>query len=243
MPRSRTIVLPLLLAAAMVGSVAPMSLAQDEVTTAAGLNADRVDGKDAVSATSKKRARANKLVATDSKGYLPSNILKPLWSLVQGIPAVLADGQVAWAELVGIPGDLADGQVGWGEVGNKPAGFADGTDDAGVTGVKVTRVVGPFIHVPVKTDMFAKVDCPSGSLVTGGGHSVLFPDFDTEVAYSFPDDADTWVVGVSNLSATHTFSFAVIAVCMSVEPGGALTVAKKKGVKIAKVTKRHGRRG
>ena len=58
--------------------------------------------------------RAKSLVATNREGRLPSNILEPLWKLIKGIPAVLADGQITWAELVGIP-----------------AAFADGTDDVG----------------------------------------------------------------------------------------------------------------
>ena len=154
MPRSRTIALPLLLATTLVGSVAPASLAEDDVSTSAGVNADRVDGKHAVSATNKKTARADKLVATDTKGYLPSNILKPLWGLIQGLPAVLADGQVSWNELVGIPGDLTDGQVGWGEIANKPAGFADGVDDAGVTAkVRVQQFDSAPLNVAAGTSL------------------------------------------------------------------------------------------
>jgi hypothetical protein len=106
----------------------------DEVTPAAGINADRVDGKHAISATGKAKRRANKLVATNKQGLLPSNILRPLWSLLQGIPAVLADGQVSWGEIIGLPTILADGQVGWGEVQGIPAGFADGVDNVGTTG-------------------------------------------------------------------------------------------------------------
>lgn len=39
------------------------------------INADKVDGKDAVGAGATRTARAGKLVATNSRGYLPNNIL------------------------------------------------------------------------------------------------------------------------------------------------------------------------
>ena len=39
------------------------------------INADKVDGKDAVSAGATRPARAGKLVATNRRGYLPNNIL------------------------------------------------------------------------------------------------------------------------------------------------------------------------
>ena len=236
MPRSRTIALPLLLATVLVGSVTPASLARDDGSTSAGVNADRVDGKDAVSATGKKKARADKLVATDTKGYLPSNILRPLWGLIQGLPAVLADGQVSWNELVGIPADLSDGQVGWGEVGNKPTGFADGTDDAGVTGIRVTRIV-ELANFPVGTTTgIVQAICPAGSVVVGGGFSYFG---NVTVVFSFDlEDGSGWKVGVGKPSGENAAVYS-IAKCLSVEPSGSFTTAKK-GVKVA--TKLH-RRG
>ena len=235
--RSCSIVLPLLLAIALVGSVAPASLAQDDVSTSAGVNADRVDGKDAVSATGKKKARAGKLVATDTKGYLPSNILRPLWGLIQGLPGILADGQVSWGELLGIPADLADGQVGWGEVGNKPIGFADGTDDAGVTGIRVTRIVRKLANFPVGTTTgIVQAMCPAESVVVGGGFSYFGS---VTVVFSFDlDDGSGWKVGFGKPSGENAAVYS-IAKCLSVEPSGSFTTAKK-GVKVA--TKLH-RRG
>ena len=122
-----------------------------------GINADTVDNRDAVGALASRQERAKNLVATNREGRLPSNIIEPLWKLMKGIPAVLADGKIGWAELVNIPGDLADGQigwaeilnkpgnlvlgpVGWNEIVNKPAGFADDVDNGGF----VSQVVGTF---------------------------------------------------------------------------------------------------
>jgi hypothetical protein len=220
MPRTRTIVVPLLLATALVGSAAPVVLAQDDVTTSAGINADRVDGKDAVSATNKKRARANKLVATDSRGYLPSNILTPLWSLIQGIPAILADGQVGWGEVLGMP-----------------ASFADGVDDAGVTGVKVTRVQGPAVTIGSNDSATAFAACPPGSRVTGGGF-LLNTSTDVSVSQSLPNpDSTGWSLKASYTGGAGTAAVLVpFAVCLSVAPDEALTVAKK-GVLPAKLRK------
>lgn len=62
------------------------------IAPAAGINADTVDGRHAVGATSDKAKRARKLVATDRRGLLPSNIVKPLWSLMKGVPSGFADG-------------------------------------------------------------------------------------------------------------------------------------------------------
>jgi hypothetical protein len=55
-------------------------------------NADRVDGKHAVSATKKLGLRAGKLVATNKYGMLPPNIVKPYWGYIKNKPAGFADG-------------------------------------------------------------------------------------------------------------------------------------------------------
>jgi hypothetical protein len=90
------------------------------------VNADTVDRRDAVGATASRAERAKNLVATNREGRLPANIIEPLWKLMRGIPAVLADGRIEWKEIVELPADLADGRVGWGEVANKPTDLADG---------------------------------------------------------------------------------------------------------------------
>jgi len=55
-------------------------------------NADKVDGRHAVGSGASKAKRAGKLVATNSKGYLPSNIVKPYWGAIKNKPAGFADG-------------------------------------------------------------------------------------------------------------------------------------------------------
>ena len=62
-------------------------------TPAAVANADKVDGRHAVGFGATKKQRATKLVATNKSGLLPSNIVKPKWSLIQGMPAGFKDGK------------------------------------------------------------------------------------------------------------------------------------------------------
>jgi len=42
--------------------------------------------------STKKSKRANKLVATNAAGYLPSNIIRPKWGYLKGVPAGFKDG-------------------------------------------------------------------------------------------------------------------------------------------------------
>jgi hypothetical protein len=86
------------LVVAALTAVSVSAMAQSEPATnstyspAAGLNADTVDHRHAVGFTNNKGARRNKLVATNRYGLLPSNIVKPLWGLIKGMPAGFADG-------------------------------------------------------------------------------------------------------------------------------------------------------
>jgi len=62
-----------------------------EIAAASG-NADKVDGRHAVGWKTSKAKRAGKLVATNSSGYLPANIVKPYWGAIKNKPAGFADG-------------------------------------------------------------------------------------------------------------------------------------------------------
>ena len=125
----RPIALAIGLAMLVALSATPvMGQSGDDVRVAAASgNASKVDGKSAVGANASVAARAGKLVATNNQGLLPSDILNPLWSLLQGIPAAFADGQITWAEITG-----------------KPAGFADDVDNgAFVSNVGAAFAIGP----------------------------------------------------------------------------------------------------
>ncbi len=120
----------LVIAAVMVLAIAPATLAQEDEPAAiepAAINADTVDGRHAVGSKASKAKRARKLVATDKRGFLPSNIVKPKWWTIQNKPAAFADGQIHWNEVVG-----------------KPAGFADGVDAGDKTSSTITVTSNPM---------------------------------------------------------------------------------------------------
>jgi hypothetical protein len=104
-------VLPIAIAAAMVVTIFPATtLAQEDerTITPAGLNADKVDGKHAVGYTNNRRLRRNKLVATNRRGFLPSNIVQPFWAYIQNMPPGFADGvdDVGYTTFVGACGGI-----------------------------------------------------------------------------------------------------------------------------------------
>jgi hypothetical protein len=88
--------LAFVIAMGMVIAVASVPTVAQEVTgdrfEVAAINAHTVDGKHAVSSSTSRARRAGKLVATNSKGLLPGNIVRPYWSNVKGKPAGFADG-------------------------------------------------------------------------------------------------------------------------------------------------------
>ena len=91
-------VLSTALVAVIVGALAGVTagtFAQAEPGAAAPaakvVNADRVDGKHAVAYTNKRGVRAGKLVATNARGLLPSNIVQPYWGYIKNKPGILAD--------------------------------------------------------------------------------------------------------------------------------------------------------
>ena len=93
-------------------------------------NADKVDGRHAVSAATPKYKRAGKLVATSKYGSLPNNIIKKAHN------ADKLDGfdSRAFARKAQLRSDTgavneADNLVHWNQLMGMPATFADGVDD------------------------------------------------------------------------------------------------------------------
>jgi hypothetical protein len=134
------------------------------------------------------------------------------------------------------------GPADWNAIGNKPSGFADGVDNVGVTGVKLTRVLGAATLVQGGQNGSATAACPAGSRVTGGGFvSSSLSLF--SLASSRPSDTmNGWDVGGLNTSPTLGLQILAYAVCMTVEPAGTFTTAKK-GFLPAKVKKAMKKRG
>ena len=194
------------LAGATMSAVAQTEPAAERaISPAAGINAATVDGKSAVGYTTRKLARRGKLVATNRRGELPSNIVRPLWRLMVGTPATFADGQVGWTEVVGTP-----------------AGFADGVDNEGVTGITITRVAN-VASVSVLANQTGTQDttCPAGSVVIGGGMN----GSNLVVEDSYPS-GNGWFVRGNAVEGVNG-SFRGWAMCMTVDPAAGITTAKK----------------
>jgi hypothetical protein len=147
-------------------------------------------------------------VATNRYGQLPSNIIRP-----------------RWRDLKGVPTSFKDGVVGWYEVMNKPAGFADNMDDAGVTGVRLTRVAINDVPVPAGTTKLVEVFCPGGSRVTGGGFWTSSTNQFYPARNQPRSDLLGWAVEGYNNGSTPV-NMSAFAVCMTA-PGGTITVATK----------------
>ncbi|MFO7532516.1 MAG: hypothetical protein R6W93_08640 [Candidatus Limnocylindrales bacterium] len=203
----RPVLAALLVVSLVAGSSVAVAAQGDEVTPAAGVNADRVDGKHAVSATGKAKQRAGKLVATNKQGLLPSNILRPIWSLIQGMPAAFADGQIAFGEITGMP-----------------AGFADGVDD-GITGMTLTVVVGPNTNLATNANGTATATCPAGRVPVSGGHTASsFLVFNVSSFRS----GNGWIVAARNTAATAQ-TLTPYVNCLATVPSTAVSIAKKTG--------------
>jgi hypothetical protein len=126
------------------------------------------------------------------------------------------------------------GPADWNAIPNKPAGFADGVDDEGVTTVKLTQKGSSLLSVLVGEWDNSFIDCSAGSKVTGGG--TLSGSRYPHTTDSYPSNAGTRWVAWAHYTDSVANTLSVYAVCMSVEPSGALTTASK-GVRPATLRK------
>jgi hypothetical protein len=224
-----------------------------------GINADKVDGRDAVGALASCQERAKNLVATNREGRLPSNIIEPLWKLMKGIPTVLADGRIGWAELVNIPADLADGQigwaeilnkpgnlvlgpVGWNEIVNKPAGFADGIDNGGFVSQVVATFPGPWDGgnktIRATFDVSRNVDIDCYAIPISGPAYWQVTDVNTHASNDVPGN----VFWDFYFQSPNQGAGEVKIRCRSYSEGIA-TAALKQGLENGKVTVKKGKKG
>lgn len=108
-----------------------------------------------------------------------------------------------------------------------PAGPTGATGATGATGPagptqspSVQKIIGPVVAVPPLTNTQAIVDCPSGTVATGGGYSHnnnLSGDL-----HIISDDRhgslEQWVITVRNTNPTATFHILATVVCLSLTP-------------------------
>jgi hypothetical protein len=119
------------------------------------------------------------------------------------------------------------GPADWNAIPNIPAVFADGVDNEGVTGVRLTRVTGVGQSLPTGESRSAIAECPAGAKVISGGYLTTAPgDFSVLQSLAFPDGTGWSIKAIYEGSDTGII-MAALAQCMSVEPTGAITVAKK----------------
>lgn len=105
---SLPLILAGLLAVTAVGAAGQDTEEPDPLAPAAGVNADKVDGRHAIKYTSKKSRRKGKLMAFGATGYLPANIVKggvaTLAALRDPAGAVNEpDNPVHWNQIQGVP--------------------------------------------------------------------------------------------------------------------------------------------
>jgi hypothetical protein len=102
---------------------------------------------------------------------------------------------------------------------------------AGLANVTLTRVLaGDIIQLSAAGGAspagISRADCPLGSGVVGGGYNTSTDSGEVRIHQTFAEDSDTWYVAARNTSATNQ-AFRAYAVCLSVQPAGVLTIAKK----------------
>jgi Collagen triple helix repeat (20 copies) len=94
-----------------------------------------------------------------------------------------------------------------------PAGARGPAGPAGPAGVSgITEVHTQAIDLQPGTQNAAAVQCPAGSLVTGGGVSLASSSTQVNVNSSYPISADAWRADVNNASIGVT-TFTVYAIC------------------------------
>ena len=191
----------------------------DVQVAAASGNASKVDGKSAVGFDASVATRSGKLVATSSStGLLPSNILEPLWSMLQGIPAAFADGQITWAEVTG-----------------KPAGFADDVDNgAFVSSAGAAIFIGPGLTLyPSVYNLNRNISVEFEIVPTSAG---VFLTQDRTWVYMNADTTVNHFVQVTNQSGALGATFRVRLKLYS--DGIALAALKKQAKAIKIVVKK-----
>jgi hypothetical protein len=188
----------------------------------AGIDADTVDGRDAVGAGAGPGLRAGKLVATNAAGYLPADIIRI------AADADRLDGldSRAFARRAALRSDAgavnqADNPVHWKQLKGVPAGLADGRDAAGIRGITITTAFDSQ-RVEGLRSVSMLVPCPAGHRVVGGGYNQTSNEL--RIAISAPA-ATQWFVNATNYAAYETI-LTVYAICLATDPPNALAASR-----------------
>ena len=110
----------------------------------------------------------------------------------------------------------------WGNIQNKPKGFADGVDNAGVTKLKLTRVMtGKSIPAGQRSAVYAYCPPEPASFAVGGGFHLN--NDDVVVLHSLPltTNPSGWKLMVKNNASVAENAY-VFAVCLTAWPDNTL---------------------
>ena len=116
--------------------------------------------------------------------------------------------------------------------GTGPEGPQGPAGPAGIANVTLTRTFAADGGVQLSAASGASpvgangADCPAGSRVVGGGYNASTDSGEVRIYQTFAEDSDTWYVAARNNSGMNQ-SIRAFAVCMSIQPAGVLTTAKK----------------
>ena len=137
--------------------------------------------------------------AADAQVRLPNNSVRS---------ENIVDGQVKTQ-------DLANDAVTTEKIKNGEVQTEDIASGAIEPDVQIVRGNGNENPFPPNSSGGDRVDCPSGTILTGGGF--VSGSFNTQVIRSFPVDADTWQVDALNVG-TQTTWVQAYALCMAPSP-------------------------
>ena len=127
--------------------------------------------------------------AADAQAKLPNNSVRS---------ETIVNGQVQTA-------DLANGAV----TSEKLADGAGGGD------IELSiQTVTDEIQIPPNTESAVSVDCPSGTILTGGGFDHFGAQSNIQVTQSIPVDENTWQVFGVNKSTASAFFLGAYALCI-----------------------------
>ena len=190
------------------------------------INVHKVDGKHAVGASAGVSKRRNKLVATNSSGYLPNNIIKKARNAdkLDGLDSSIF---ARWFALQSSAGAInqGDNPVHWKQLKGVPGAIADGNDKQGVTGVKIIRRLGNALSIDAGDTGTATASCPTGSKAVGGGFSASSTDVIVYVNHA-NSNATHWIATARNVGGISRGLSAVVQ-CMSTTPSAAISTVRK----------------
>jgi hypothetical protein len=150
--------------------------------------------------------QAYNIQAADAQAKLPNNSVRS---------ETIVDGQVKTADLANnavTTGKIADGTIQEDDIAD------DVIPDGGGAIQLSVQIVTESIQIAPNTESGIAVDCPSGTILTGGGFSHFGAGSQLHIIQSIPVDENTWQVFGENQNTAATFSLGAYALCIDPTP-------------------------